>query len=268
MRARLLGLLVLLAGCTGPSPAAPLLVFKGGGCTEVGLLLPGDLGAARALVPEALRPREARDVDPGLPPDRSLAVVAFNHCTFDAEPAARTPEAFVWVAVEPPARLLLRNNASHMFEALHWRPPGAGLDALRRALPAVEEAAIEGLAGGFQRGASFNASVRTGAGDLAMEGQAAEPTQVARWPEGLCCRTFAPGREGLVRIDYASTDQPQGEARCALRTSIASLVALLGAAEGEGRCVHNAGYDFTAEVRAAGSPAADRPRKPLSRAAR
>lgn len=250
MRASLLGLLVLLAGCVAP-PAAPLLVFRGGGCTEVGLVLPGDAAVAGSLLRPGFRARDAREAEPALPADRSLVVVALNHCAFDAEPGARSLEAFVWVAVEPPVHLVLRADASHMFEVGHWRPPGPGLEALRRALPDVQEATFEGLGAGFTPGQLFNATVRASGGRLELEGQAAEPTQLARWPEGVCCRTFAPGREGLVRIDYASTDQPYGEARCAVRTTLPPLVALLGAAGAEGRCVHNAGYDFTAEVRPA-----------------
>lgn len=234
-------LALVLAGCTDPD--APLLRFEGRGCTEVGLLLPGNMTKVRAALPEGLE--ASRDAQ-----GRAVVAVAFNHCLFRTGTAEQAAwEAFVWLAVGPAPDLVLRPGGPHAFDALHWREAGAMLQASTKALPRTESAAFEGPAR-FAAGEAFDVAARPSTGGvLRMRGTAAAPTGSQDHPEGPCCRTFATGPEGLVRTDYTSTDQPQGAATCTLQTDLLPLVGLLGAAQAEGPCVHNAGYDFTAEVR-------------------
>lgn len=236
-------LALLLAGCAAPGPAR-LAAFGGEACTEAGITLAGDPLAVAALLPPGFAPA-AQHAD-----EAPLVAVAVNRCAFEAGGArVEQPEAFVWVAVEPPPEHRLAPGAPHAWQAMHWRPPGPLLEAMRGAGTGEEAAWFEGFEAPLRAGAAFAVTVRPGSGGLLrLEGAAGEPTRTLDHPEGPCCRTFAQGRGGVVRIDYASADQPQGEAPCTLATTLPALRALLGRAEASGTCVHNAGYAFRAEA--------------------
>lgn len=239
-------LALLLAGCGAPPPsgASPLLVFSGRGCTEVGVLVPVDIERVRELEPLGLN---ASSDGRG----NGVVAVAFNHCTFRIAdgPEQAAWEAFVWLAVGPSRGLELVRGGPHAFEAHHWREAGAALDGARGALPNLTAATFTGPAA-FAPGAAFDLTARPASGGmLRMNGTAAAPTTTVDHPETACCRTFVWGSGALLRVDYTSTDQPQGTAQCTVQTDLPALTRLLGGPEAQGTCAHNAGYDFTAEVR-------------------
>lgn len=207
------------------------------------MLLGLDRATAEAVLPKGFQAMDG----PG------AAVVALNRCTFRVrESVSLEPEVFVWLAVTPPAteRLL---NGTHAWEAFHWRPAGPTLQAMGEALPRIEAARFEG----FDEALSGDFAVTMWTGGehrLRVSGMAAAMTSTVDHPEGApCCRTFAQGAQGLVRVDYTSSDQPFGEARCTVETDIPGLVALLGAARAEGPCVHHPGYSFRATIAPAGA---------------
>lgn len=246
VRSALLLLALVLAGCSTPpppAPAGPLLRYAGDACDEVAVLVPVDAAVLNQSLPAGLEAvvREGR----------GLVGVALNRCAFRAAEAQDTAwEAFAWASVKPPAAWRLAGAATHFHELVHWREAGPSLEALRTALPAAAPAVFEGLGQGLGQDAPFAATVRPGPeGTLRINGTAAAIAQTGQFPPGPCCRIFAPGAAGLVAVDFTSSPQPQGTARCTVRTDLPLLVGLLGA-EGSGDCVHNAGYNFTAEVRA------------------